>query len=367
MKRFLILFKSLFKELFLTSKDSVFWLTIFPTILFLILTSIFGNMERNVQFRVKILGKSEMLENVLNKVQQMNVEFIPDYSQETLNALKLRLEEDNIDVILVLPNDFDKSYSTSLLLKETTLFRQIPVELYDVRLRQSSAIASDVMKGIFGSMDVSENVKYEVHNPFGEQYDYNNFIYPGIVGMMIMSVFLCAFMSYLIYFRRKKILRKISTTPISMITVYLTTAAVNLIALIIGLCGLSVVAYFLGVDVITYLPSMIVHTLIACSVLTMITLVVMTFSSNPSGLFVFQQIFLQIQMFAGGFYFPLKVLTPFIRKFANFLPLTYTVDGIRSAKGLNSLDTNYYIVPLIYLALSTLIVSLRSKKLTILQ
>lgn len=367
MKRYLALFKSLFKELFLTSKDSVFWLTIFPTILFLILTSIFGNMEENVQFRVKVLGDSETLKGILDNIEQMDAEFIQDYSQETIDALKVELERDNIDAILVLPNDFDKLYSTSLLLRKTFLFRQVPVELYDVPLRQSSAIACDVIKGIFGSMDIPENVGYEVHNLSGEEYDYNNFIYPGIIGMTIMSVFLCAFMSYLIYFRRKKILRKISTTPISMISVYLTTAAVNLIALIIGLCGLSVVAYFLGVDVVTYLPSMIVHTLIACGVLTMMTLVVMTFSSNSSGLFVFQQVFLQIQMFAGGFYFPLKVLTPFIRKLANFLPLTYTVDGIRSAKGLNSLNTNHYIVPLIYLLLSTVIVLFRSRKLTVLQ
>ena len=53
-------------------------------------------------------------------------------------------------------------------------------------------------------MGVVENVEYEVHDLSREQYDYNNFIYPGVVGMAIMSTFLFGFMNDLIYFRRKE-------------------------------------------------------------------------------------------------------------------------------------------------------------------
>ncbi|HOQ39937.1 MAG TPA: ABC transporter permease [Fervidobacterium sp.] len=363
MKNHLVLFVSLFKQLFLRSKESVFWLAIFPIVLFLILTAIFGNMDENVQFRVKILGESKTLEKILSDIEQMDAEFIADYSQETIDTLKKNIEEDKLDTLVVLPEDFDRNYSSALLLRRTLLFRQVPVELHYAPVRQSSALAFDVVKGIFNSMDVVESVKYEVHNLSQEQYDYNNFIYPGVVGMAIMSVFLFGFMNELVYFRRKGTFKKLSTTPTKMVTIYITAAIVNIISMILSLFVLSLVAYFLGVDVITYLPSTLIHTLLSCAVLTMLTLAIMTFSNNPTGLFIFQQVFLQIQMFLGGFYFPLKMFSPFITKLANLLPLTYTVDGMRVVKGLNSFEYNHFTVPLIYLAVSILIVLMRAKKL----
>jgi len=363
MKNHLVLFVSLFKQLFLRSKESVFWLAIFPIVLFLILTAIFGNMDENVQFRVKILGESKTLEKILSDIEQMDAEFIADYSQETIDTLKKNIEEDKLDTLVVLPEDFDRNYSSALLLRRTLLFRQVPVELHYAPVRQSSALAFDVVKGIFNSMDVVESVKYEVHNLSQEQYDYNYFIYPGVVGMAIMSVFLFGFMNELVYFRRKGTFKKLSTTPTKMVTIYIMAAIVNIISMILSLFVLSLVAYFLGVDVITYLPSILIHTLLSCAVLTMLTLAIMTFSNNPTGLFIFQQVFLQIQMFLGGFYFPLKMLSPFITKLASLLPLTYTVDGMRVVKGLNSFEYNHFTVPLIYLAVSTLIVLMRAKKL----
>lgn len=363
MKNCFILFVSLFKQLFLRSKESVFWLAIFPVVLFLILTSIFGNMDENVHFRVKILGQSSTLKEVLSNVEQMDVEFISDYSQETIDALKRNIEEDKLDVLVILPENFDRIYSSALLLRKTLLSRQVPVELYYAPIKQSSTIACDVVEGIFNSMGVVENVEYEVHDLSREQYDYNNFIYPGVVGMAIMSTFLFGFMNDLIYFRRKGTLKKLSMTPTKIITVYVTVAIVNVIIMIVSLIVLSLVASLLKVDVLSYLPSTIVHTLLSCVVLTMLTLAIMTFSNNPTGLVIFQQIFFQLQMFVGGFYFPLKTVSPFITKLASFLPLTYTVDGMRAAEGLNSLDFNHFMVPLIYLAISTSIVLLRSKKL----
>lgn len=363
MKNHLVLFVSLFKQLFLRSKESVFWLAIFPIVLFLILTSIFGNMDENVQFRVKILGESKTLEKIFSNIEQMDAEFIPDYSQETINTLKKNIEEDKLDALVVLPENFDGNYSNALLFRRTLLFRQVPIELYYAPLRQSSTIAYNVIKGVFNSMDVVEGVEYEVHNLSQEQYDYNNFIYPGVVGMAIMSTFLFGFMNELVYFRRKGTFKKLSMTPTKMVTIYITAAIVNIITMILSLFVLSLVAYFLGVDVFGYLTSTFIHTLLSCAVLTMLTLAIMTFSNSSTGLIIFQQIFFQVQMFLGGFYFPLKMLSPFITKLASFLPLTYTIDGMRVAKGLNSFESNHFTVPLIYLAVSTLIVLMRAKKL----
>lgn len=369
LKKFAVLFDSLFKVLFLRQKEAVFWLSIFPTILFLILSTLFGNVEENIELKVKIIGHSKTLENVFKDIKQLNVIFEDKSSNsdnpEQINKALKELENEKLDLVVVLPDNFDSKYSSELLLRKTRLFKPVPIDIHYISLRDGSKIAKDIVEGIFTSMGLLESTTIEKHYLSQNTYDYNNFIYPGVVGMAILSVFLFGFMSDIQYFKTRNILRKFFTAPINPVYIYILTAVVNLLVLFLGVGVLSVFSYLKGVDVISYLPNLILNLLFSSAVMITFVIALMTFVTKPSNLFAFQQVFFQVQMFVGGFYVPLKFTSPIIQTIAKFLPITYIVDNMRTVKSLNSIDSNHFLVPLIYILVASIITIIRSKKLSI--
>lgn len=362
-KRDLVVLDALFKQLFIRSKEAVFWLVVFPTILFLILTSIFGNVQQNVTIKVAVIGESHVLKKVFDSVQQISAKFFPHSERKRFDEYLKALEGETFDVLLVLPEGFDSAYSRALLLRRTKLFRPVTVDVHYVPVREGSKLAFNMVKGILDALDIHSKVEMEIHNLSTRRVDYNTFIFPGVVGMALLSVYLFGFMNDLIWLNRKKIIKRLAISPFSLLKLYLFVALVNLTSLILGLSLLTLVAWIKGVDVATYLPSLIVNSLVSALVLTFLTLAVLIFENRSSALVAFQQIFFQVQMFAGGFYFPLKQIPPFVQAVARFLPITYTVDAMRKVVGLNSITSNHYVVPLIYLLFSILVVIVGIKRL----
>lgn len=363
MRRNLVVFDSLFKVLFIRSKESVFWLTIFPTILFIILTTIFGNIEENVEMKVKIIGKSQTLQKVFENIKQFNVEFInPEGNSDSLETFKKSLERGNLDLVVVLPENFDSRYTSALLLKRTKLLRKVPIEVYYIPVRDSSKLARDIISGIFESLDTLESVQINEHKLSENSYDYNNFIYPGVIGMAILSVFLFGFMNDIEYFHRRKIIRKFLVAPGNIVSLYVLSALVNVIELFIGVGVLSIYAYFKGVDIAGYIPSVTFNLFLSSFVMISFILALMSFIKKSSNLFAFQQIFFQVQMFIGGFYIPLKFTHSVVQTLAKIMPITYTVDSMRSVKAMNSFESGHVLIPLVYILISSLIIFFRSKK-----
>ncbi|PHJ12734.1 ABC transporter, partial [Fervidobacterium sp. SC_NGM5_O18] len=159
------LFISLFKQFFLRSKESVFWLVIFPTILFLILTTIFGNVEENVELKVKILGESKMLEKVFSDIKQFQTEFVT-FTDEAEKLSKFKelnneLRSGKIHAYAVLPRNFDSEFSIATILQKTKLQRKVEVNIYYVPVRQESKLAGDILSSVFNSLGTKEIVPVE--------------------------------------------------------------------------------------------------------------------------------------------------------------------------------------------------------------
>ncbi|MEN3042624.1 MAG: ABC transporter permease, partial [Fervidobacterium sp.] len=306
---------------------------------------------------------SKTLHKVFEKIKQFKVEFV-NIQNETnqLENYAKKLEKGDIDLVIKLPESFDSRYTTALLLKRTKLLKKIPIEIYYVPQRDSSKLAKNIVKGIFESLDVLESVQLEEHILIDNKYDYNNFIYPGVIGMAILSTFLFGFMNELEYFHRGKLIRRFLVTPINIVWVYVLSAIVNVIELFIGVFILSIVAYLKGVDVIGYLPSVIFNLFLSSATMISFVLALMTFIKKASNLFVFQQVFFQVQMFIGGFYIPLRFTHPIIQNLARLMPITYIVDGMRSVRALNSFESGHILIPLIYILVSCLIIAFRGER-----
>jgi len=355
-------FIALFKQLFTRSKESVFWLVLFPSILFMILTTIFGKVEENIDLSVKILGESRTLSKVFENLPQLSAEFVKiEDIQKQRSVLENELKAGKIQAFVILPNDFDSKFAFASLLQKTRLKRKIEVEIYFVPIRQESKVAQEILNGIFNSLGSTVQAKYEIHDLSKGHFSYNEFIYPGVIGMAILSAFLFGFMNDIVYMYKRGILRRLYTTPLSLITVYFSLGIVTMIQLILGIFILSIFAWFKGVNIHTYVPSLLVNIPISCAILVLMSIVIVSFSKSTSRIFVFEQVFFQVQMFVGGFYFPLKFANPFVKSIARILPLTYTVDALRIPSNLNVLDSGHMLVPVMYI-LVLLVVSAVSVK-----
>lgn len=355
------IFSALFKELFIRSKESVFWLVLFPTLLFLILTSIFGNVGENISLKVKILGKSEILKDVFTSIKQFEAEFVEN---SNIEVLKEELKNGKINAFVVLPKDFDSRFGLANLLRNTRLMRKLDIEIYYVPVRQESQIAADILNGVFSSIGGSERIEYAVHKLNATQFNYNYFIYPGVIGMAILSAFLFGFLDILTYTHRRGIVKRLYLTPTSLITLYTLIGLICMIVLVIGLIVLSFVAQLKGVQVMRYVPTMLIHVSMAAAVMISMAMAILTVSKNTSRLFIFEQIFFQVQMFVGGFYFPLKQANHIVRSIAQFLPITYTVDALRKVDGFEAFQ-NHLLVPTLYIFFFALIVVLNRKRLSV--
>ncbi|MGC9771545.1 ABC transporter permease [Fervidobacterium islandicum] len=364
------LFVSLFKQFFLRSKESVFWLVLFPSILFLILTTIFGNVEENVELKVKILGESNILKKAFENIQQFNVVFV-DFANDNerlskLKELEKELRAGKIHAYVVLPENFDSQLQLALFLQKTQFHRRVLVDIYYVPLRQESKLAGNILSSVFDSLGIKESVSLEIHNLSKAEFEYNEFIYPGVVGMAFLSVFLFGFLSEVEYIYRKGVLRRFYTTPVNIIYVLVFIAIVDVIQLVLGISVLSFFAILKGVDVISYLPSLLLHGSIACILLTLLVLNVLIISNKKaSRIFVFGQIYFQVQMFAGGFYFPLKFANPIVKSIAKILPLTYIVDAMRMTKQLSALESGHFLVPVVYIIIMSVSLAIFSKRLKV--
>ncbi|MFN6991536.1 MAG: ABC transporter permease [Fervidobacterium sp.] len=365
------LFSAFFKVFFIRSKESVFWLTIFPTLLFIILTTIFGNMEENVELKIKILGQSNALKNIFQQVKQLDVEFINynyNYQEEfdkTIDYFKHELERGNIDLLVIIPNDFDIRYTTALILRKTKILRKVPIKVYNVPIRDGSKLAGDIFLSLIESINKLERIEIIEHHLSEGVYNYNDFIYPGVIGMAILSVFLFGFINDLEYINRKKVIHRFLITPTNIVYTYIIIAVVNVIELFVGILLLSIFANFKGVNVFQFLPNVVFNLLLSSVVMILLSITILSFVKNPSFLFGFTQIFFQVQMFVGGFYIPLKFTPNVVRGIAMLLPITYSVDNMRSVVSLNSLQVNHFLVPIFYIITCAVLIVLRRKNLYI--
>lgn len=360
LRRNIVILVSFFKQLFLRSKEAVFWLATFPTILFLILVSVFGNIEENVTLRVRVLGESELLKRAFGTVELVDLKFLPP---ESIDEALAELESDKLDAVVEIPKDFDGLYARGLLLKRTLLFKPIDVRVHYVPVRENSRVAFEVVKGVFEALDLPENVQVEVHNLTDVVFDYESFILAGVVGMALLSTFLFGFLNDIIWLRRGRMFRNFSVRPVSMVKIYVMALLVNIVALAIGLSLLQVVASLMGVDTVGYLPGLLWNTLVSVITLATLTIAFATFGRRANALVIFQQVFFQVQMFLGGYYFPIRQMPQTLQLIARILPLTYPVDAMRVHLGFNSIEGNHYIVPLVYALVSAVVIVLRRNEL----
>ncbi len=318
----------------------------------MLLTSIFGNIGNpdSLKFNAGIVkgenlaGPGMILDEVLRGISGENGPFaITEYS--SLEEAQKALKDGKIELVLNIPKGTSSMLGASLIFKGNKLFHA-ELEIIYISGKQSSELAADIMSSILEQVNLEIARRWEtaykevkvstktVTSENEESFDYNTFLFPGVLLMAILIASLMDSPLNLTFFRESGFNKKVYVTPISPVE-YLTAhfmkvIAVNLLAVIL----LYVVALkFYSVDRAILSPRFLGSILFSLVVMIPFGLMVVSLVKKSSSVMVVGQLSFQAMMFLGGLFFPVFNMPSGMKIFVYIVPTTYLAELMRRGIG----------------------------------
>ncbi len=367
----------------LRNRRSIFWVVIFPIVLFSMLVLTFSNLgvKGSVNFKVILINEAASA----NKGPDFAGEFVKAFRNlsfpkkggmftlkvmnpnERAIALK-EIKYSEADALIVIPADFNASLARSLLLNRFGLgLSQAVVNVYYVPNRASSRLAQSTLDGIIGRINSSLTAKvgYSLKamsfdsrtlGAIMKAPSYTNFVAPGmiVIATFMTGMFLVA--PKLSYMRYNFILKRYASTPVNMRSFLFGFSLSRLFVMIVQYAGLLLFAIFiLGASVHIFSWQAFVYYLFSCVVYTAIGFALgFMASGTTAGGVISSGITLPLE-FLSGIYFPLFNLPWYVNAFVYINPLWYSTNAMRQYMGVSVSTTPMWVnilVPGIWLMAS---------------
>ena len=376
------LFMSLLKS-GLREKETIFWILLFPLIIFTIMVLIFSNMTgEDLNFKMAVIDDSGtgMGSTIINQVfegisQSESPDEDPLYSivevknkEEALSLLK----EQHIDIIVEIPESFNEKFNQVVFFskiasvatenKPTIIVERVP-------MRNLSKLASDIMEQILSEVNLEAAKRMNVSIPeatlsseiVGQTQDFNYADY-FFAGILIMGFFSTGFFNMginMTYFRRKGIFKRLGCTPIKNSTLLYATILSNLVFMVFSFVILLIYAkIFYQVTWAIFYPESILFMFLSAILSLSFGFFLGSVAKTPNSASGLANILFFPMQFLGGLYFPVFDLPPAVRWFVYINPITYLAAGMRQSMGLMDAPLPYFtlfLVPLLWAVVLLLI------------
>ncbi|MDN5359482.1 MAG: type transport system permease protein [Thermotogaceae bacterium] len=376
----------LFKSLLISGlreKETIFWILLFPLILFTIMVLIFSNMTgEDLNFKMAVIDHSGdgMGSTIIHQVFEdisttENPEDDPLYSiidvKNKDQALVL-LKEQHIDVIVEIPENFNQNFNKVVFFSKISSIstdNKPTIIVESVPMRNLSKLASDVMKQILAEVNLEAAKRMNISIPdatistemVGQTQDFNYADY-FLAGILIMGFFSTGFLNMginMTYFRRKGIFKRFACTPIKKSKLISATILSNLVFMVMSFVILLIYAkLFYHVTWAIFYPESILFILISAILSLSFGIFLGSVSKTPNGASGLANILFFPMQFLGGLYFPVFDLSPAVRWFVYINPITYLAAGMRQSMGLMDAPLPYYtlfLIPILWTAVLLLI------------
>ncbi|ACM22485.1 MULTISPECIES: ABC transporter permease [Thermotoga] len=354
---------SIFKNDYLRDKGAIFWNFLFPLLLYLILVSIFGNMGSNMNLKIGIVGKSETLESVLRSLPSgIEVVEVKDVEQD--------LKYGKVDVCVVLPENFDSLFTRALLLSRTKLSMPVEVEVFYAPERRESVILANVVANILESLDLHvrkvSKVKVEYRRKEKQDFNYSHYVFPAILLVGVMSVGLFTVPYQIALHREQGVMKRLFVSPLRSYHYLISTMICGFFAMVISSSLITVFAKILyGVSVSG--SSFLIGVAVSFLTFLSISLLMVSLFKSFSALNAASQVFNQVFMFMGGFYFDVSNISWPLKVLVVGNPATYLVDYLRGCLGYKTVYTNHFLVAILWVVVSLVLFSLNWRRVMVVE
>ncbi|PWJ90575.1 ABC-2 type transport system permease protein [Oceanotoga teriensis] len=352
--------------------DSVFWTIIFPSIFLLFFISIFGNVqnnEENIEFKVGIYYENQdigILKNILNNVFE-DEEFKKTFKISKYENFEKSLEdlkEYNIDIIAYFPEDINKVNFFNLNDDKPI------IKIYRTQ-KSYSKITSEVFSSVlneinlrFNTMGRELNIEtdYIYLNTNDEGFVYEDFIFPGILMMAILTVSIFNLPLNFVDYKNRGIIKRVFVTPLKMSHYFYSFLISNFSILFLAIILLYFEASFLNISTLIFNYKFIFFLLYCCITALSFGLIIASFFRRIGTASSVSNIVYFITIFLSGLYFPTKEITSFVRWYVYINPATYMVDGLRNILSGDSIGIINIIVPAIWFLIGLILFSFNFKR-----
>ncbi|UYO99820.1 ABC transporter permease [Oceanotoga sp. DSM 15011] len=352
--------------------DSVFWTIIFPSIFLLFFISIFGNVqnnEENIEFKVGIYYENQdigILKNILNNVFE-DEEFKKTFKISKYENFEKSLEdlkEYNIDIIAYFPEDINKVNFFNLNDDKPI------IKIYRTQ-KNYSKITSEVFSSVlneinlrFNTMGRELNIEtdYIYLNTNDEGFVYEDFIFPGILMMAILTVSIFNLPLNFVDYKNRGIIKRVFVTPLKMSHYFYSFLISNFSILFLAIILLYFEASFLNISTLIFNYKFIFFLLYCCITALSFGLIIASFFRRIGTASSVSNIVYFITIFLSGLYFPTKEITSFVRWYVYINPATYMVDGLRNILSGDSIGIINIIVPAIWFLIGLILFSFNFKR-----
>ncbi len=319
-----------FKKLFIANlreyiRDSgtLFVTMLFPVILIFIFSIVFGGSdEASSVLNIGIIASDNDMHQIIldNLSDTGGVVVYSDNEVEELKALK----NGDRDVVLKLPN-----VSYHELTEENSYEIQV---LYDMDsdlnvlayIRQLFVVIEDQLMGSDRKINITQTSVNET-----EKISTFNYMLPGVLALALMQLGLFASLEFL-NLKEKNVLRGLSITPLSRISLLSSELALRLLVALVQLALVSIIASFVfGVTIAGNVFYLILIVMLGVLTFSSLGYFLITIVKTAAAGNIVIQIATLLMVFLSGIFIPVEIMPGYLKPIVTIMPLSYLGDALR--------------------------------------
>src|SRR5271157_272078 len=316
---------------FFRNKGAVFWTFIFPIILFVLLGFLLGGTSGPLTLYYNDSDHSQMSGVFIDAMNSTNAVKMVDGSGMDLAG---QLKDAKISCYIGIPAGFENNIMASEMSGGNS--SDATVQMYYDKSQTTSLAIVSVVNTVADkiNMNISKTkdlVTVLPHDVTTNSVNYLDFLFPGIIGMSVMSIAVNGTVGQSARNRATGVFRKLATTPISRVEWNLGRIITQTITLMLSL-AVSIAAAWLIFGISLNINLMMLLMVIAGGlVFSGLGNIIASFvkdedtATNAASALTFPL------MFVSGSFFSVGQMPWFLQDLANVSPLTYLNNGLRAA------------------------------------
>lgn len=315
---------------YMRAKSALFFAFIFPLLFMVVFGAIFsgtsGSSNSTVPLYVQNLDNNSTLsENFTSILESSSVVKIMNISPSV--DMKTYVSQNSISAALVIPQGF----ATAVMSNNKTV-----LIFYGNSADTSSSIAYQAVQytaadfnskgtAFNGSISISEISPGQVKSS-----NYADYLIPGLIGFVILTSPMFSMTYVVSNYKKEKIFRQLSLTPLTKSEWYLAKFLWYLILSAISALEIIAIGYFAFGLQTTLTVLMLPFILVGVFIFTTLGVLSGSVAKTEEGASVIGNVITFPMMFLSGTFFPISIMPTWLQSVAKVLPLYYIINGLNS-------------------------------------
>jgi ABC-2 type transport system permease protein len=354
---------------FYRNKGTLFFTIAFPVILILLFGAIFSgggagtytlhvkNFDYENGFAIAAMMRNSTMHGIvsnysnfydglyaqLNATEVINVKIISHEEAADEEALWEYIDEKTVKSVLVIPEHYSEHLAIAIVNNDASMADNLTL-LLDQSEAQRNGVIISVINQLAGLSNLvlangSNFIRTEEPiNIIQEDFEFIDFFLPGVIALTVMTNSVFGIVETNIRLRKRGILRKLTTTPLTrsewllgkMLFMLFTSFLSALVILIVG-----ILVWDIAFNFNAYMLILIVAASFAFAGIGML---LTRFVTDEEAAPAAANAVTFPMMFLSGVFFQLEMMPTFLQAVAKFMPLYYVGEGLRDAMIYNNME-----------------------------